>query len=556
MESSSLSGRIWLRARQPVDAASLAVFRIALGLLLIYDAVRKGDHFFGSNNYALFRFTYDGFAWVPSAGAWAPYLADLWLVCALLVVLGLFYRPAMIATTLLTIFGFLQAREYYLNHYYLLIIVCFLMCLVPANRAYALDCLWGRGKQSPPVVARMHMWLLKGQTEIVLIYAGLVKINADWMQLEPLRSWLLQRRGDIFYGELWNHDWAVATGAYGIIILHMFGAPLLMWKRTRLPIFLTYCAFHGTNHVIFNIGIFPWMTIAMSALFFPPEWPRKFAGRLRSLAGFAQANAAASTNALRGAFSRFAVAPGSACVLNETSERSKTDGSSGYGALLRAESRAGFFAWRPGWRAASFAVFACLWLAFQSLFPLRHYLYEGDVAWTREGHAFAWRMKLIDRWSPGMFAVVYLPEKHLLLAPPLRKLLTERQYRKVATRPHMAQQLGPHLATLIRSSLDVKRVQVKLYYPVGYNNREASLLIDPAADMVTASVAEHPAPWIVRQNDKPLRRIEQFSRKHAYPTLQTMTAMMQLPKPAGCRFRKDQWIVCHAVTARHLSRVE
>lgn len=157
MDSNTFLNRVWRRGQEPVDAASLAVFRIALGFLIIYDALRKGDHLFGSNSLAHFRFTYDGFAWVPSAGTWAPYLADLWLFCAILIVLGLFYRPAMIVTTLLTIFGFLQAREYYLNHYYLLIIVCFLMCLVPANRAYALDCLWGKCKRSPPVVSRMHM---------------------------------------------------------------------------------------------------------------------------------------------------------------------------------------------------------------------------------------------------------------------------------------------------------------------------------------------------------------------------------------------------------------
>jgi vitamin K-dependent gamma-carboxylase len=515
MERNTFLNRMWRRGQEPVDAASLAVFRIALGLLIIYDALRKGDHFFGSNNLAHFRFTYDGFAWVPSAGAWAPYLADLWLFCAVLVVLGLFYRPAIIVTTLLTIFGFLQAREYYLNHYYLLIIVCFLMCLVPANRAYALDCLWGKGKRTPPVVSRMHMWLLKGQTEIVLIYAGLVKINADWLQLEPLRSWLLQRREEVFYGWLWNYDWAVAVGAYGIIILHILGAPLLMWKRTRLAIFLVYCSFHLTNHFIFNIGIFPWMTIAMSALFFPTDWPRKIAAKLRGIAGIV----ASGTGQARDAASN----------------------------ALAAQP------FPSGWRAGAFASFACVWLVFQSVYPLRHYLYEGDVAWTREGHAFAWRMKLIDRWSPGMYAVAYLPEKRLLLVPPLRNLLTSRQYRKTTTRPRMAQILAPQLAAMIGETYKVKKVQVKFYYPVGYNNREATLLIDPKVDLVTARVDQIPAPWIIKENDKPLRRVEEFSRKYDFPILQDMTAMMQLPKPAGCKFLKNKWIVCHAVKNPHLS---
>lgn len=38
--------RIVERSRQPVDGASVAVFRIALGILLMVDAARKGELFF------------------------------------------------------------------------------------------------------------------------------------------------------------------------------------------------------------------------------------------------------------------------------------------------------------------------------------------------------------------------------------------------------------------------------------------------------------------------------------------------------------------------------
>ena len=35
-----------------------------------------------------------------------------------------------------------------------------------------------------------------------------------------------------------------------------------------------------------------------------------------------------------------------------------------------------------------------IYVAFQLLVPLRHWLYPGDVNWTDEGHRFSWRMKL------------------------------------------------------------------------------------------------------------------------------------------------------------------
>ena len=108
-----------------------------------------------------------------------------------------------------------------------------------------------------PVAARLHLWLLKGQTEVVLIYAGLVKINSDWLNLEPLRTWLLESQDRVFFGWIWQYDAVVAASSYGVIALHIVGAPLLLWKPTRLPVVLVYCGFHVCNHLIFDIGIFP-----------------------------------------------------------------------------------------------------------------------------------------------------------------------------------------------------------------------------------------------------------------------------------------------------------
>lgn len=506
--------RLWQRGLEPVDGASLAIFRIALGILIAYDALRKGPFKFGSNNFVLFRIPYEGFEWVPSGGEYAYLLGVLWLIGAVFVTLGLLYRPAMIFTTGLTIFAFLQAQEYYLNHYYLLIIVCILMCLVPANKAYALDCLWGKYRKQPPTVSRMHMWLLKGQTEIVLIYAGLVKINSDWLQLEPLRSWLLRRKDDFAYGWLWEYDLVIAVGAYGVIILHILGAPLLLWKRTRMAIFLVYCAFHISNHFVFNIGIFPWMTIAMSALFFPPDWPRKIFQR--PAAWFSTKWLAARRNSLNDMTTWMPMV--------------------------------------PDWRVAAFASFACVWLVSQAVLPLRHNLYKGDVAWTYEGHRFSWRMKLVDRWSPGMVAVAYLADQNLILVPPLRKLTSYRQYRKATTRPRMARALAPQLAKVVADAYKSKDVRVHYYYPVGYNNREATLLIDPAVDMATAPVSQTPAPWLNIVNTKPLRRIEQYSRKHKYPDIKQMAALMEIPAPTQCQRGKNQWLICKVSDSNLMSQ--
>jgi vitamin K-dependent gamma-carboxylase len=494
-------------ASQPIDAASLAVFRMALGLCVMYDASRKGHRIFNSNDGKAFSFGYEGFEWIPSAGAWGDLLQMVWFGAGVAVALGLLYRPAIVIVTLLTSFGFLQAQEFYLNHYYLLILVCILMCFVPAHRAWSLDA-WLMPKALKPAPLRaMHLWLLKGQTEIVLIFAGLVKINADWLQLEPLRSWLLTRHDETFLEPLWQTDFGMAAAAYGVIVLHVLGAPLLLWKRTRLAVAIVYVAFHLSNHFTFEIGIFPWMTIGMTMLFFDPDWPRRWLARLPGRLG------------------RTGAAPDAADVADAAASGANGPAST------------------PRWTNA-FLALSGLWLLSQVLIPLRHYAYEGSVAWTYEGHQFAWRMKLVDRWSPGLIAVAYAPERQVLLVPPLRQMMTRRQYSNVTTRPPMTRQLGPQLAEKVRTRLGVREVKVHVYMPVGYNNREAIPLINPRFDLSRGAPDARQGDWLIRHNDKPLRRLEQFSSDYHFPDFPDLAVTMGLPRPGECNKLQDDWIEC------------
>ena len=61
--------------------------------------------------------------------------------------------------------------------------------------------------------------------------------------------------------------------SYGGLLFDLLIVPLLLWRRTRPLAFLVALAFHLTNWYLFNIGIFPWLMIAATLLFFPPSWP-------------------------------------------------------------------------------------------------------------------------------------------------------------------------------------------------------------------------------------------------------------------------------------------
>ena len=73
----------------------------------------------------------------------------------------------------------------------------------------------------------------------------------------------------------------MAIASYGVIALHLIGAPLLLFRRTRLYVIAIYFVFHLMNVVLFRIGIFPWMTMAATLLFLEPDWPKRMTHKLR-----------------------------------------------------------------------------------------------------------------------------------------------------------------------------------------------------------------------------------------------------------------------------------
>jgi hypothetical protein len=180
--------------------------------------------------------------------------------------------------------------------------------------------------------------------------------------------------------------------------------------------------------------------------------------------------------------------------------------------------------------------FAAIWILFQALFPLRHFLYPGWVEWTNEGHRFAWRMKLTDRRSPGVMLAVYIPELNTIHVPNLERYLSKRQYRRISTIPQLIQQLAWQVADLYKKELQLRDVKIFAYAPSTLNNRRPSLLIDPTVDLAgTYSTLWHDT-WVTKYNPNPLRHheavnVEEINTK---ANLQQVLISMQLPEPKSC----------------------
>jgi hypothetical protein len=441
-------GAIPAALARPVPAQSLAVFRIALGALLVIDCWRfiRHDRIWRYFVQPDFHFTYPGFGWVAPLPE--PWIHLAWLAMgafAALVMLGLFYRVSIVALTGLFGYFFLLDRAEYLNHFYLVLLFLLLLCVLPAHRTWSLDA-WRAGVRNgapePPTVPYAAVFVLRAQMEIMLVFAGLVKITPDWLAGEPLGLWLRAQADEVPLGWLFQYDAVILAGTWGTIALHVVGAPLLLWRRTRLATFLVYCLFHTLNALFFNIGIFPWLAIAATTIFFAPDWPVRLLSRL--------------TGRVREAL------PGPAA---------------------------------PSALPTGVMAALALWIAVQLFLPLRAGLFPTEVRWTGDGHELSWRMRIYDRAAEGRFHVS-VPGGETWEVDP-EDFLTRRQTGKMLVRPDMIHQFAGHLDRLWREA-GHGDVVVRADNRKSLNGRPPQPFVDPAADL-SAVPYDHfgPDAWVL-----------------------------------------------------------
>ena len=480
--------RLRRRLSEPVCGQSLAAFRIAFGLLMLHDTVyvlRAGW---------LTRYYVERDILFPYFGVEVPALPEPWLhglwaactACCVLVALGALYRLAIWVFNAVFTYFFLLDQVVYLNHFYMIILFGVLLGFTDAHRCWSLDRRLGRRAGARKVPA-WNVVVLGFQIEVVLVFAGLVKIEVDWLRGEPLRQWMLERTWSPL-SALFEIHWITLAAPVLVILLHVVGAPLLLWSRTRLWVFLAYCAFHLANAHLFVIGVFPWLTIAATTLLFPTDWPSALARRAggfarRALLAAAQKRGYSANSGVR--FQRSAglrapswlprpwrriAGPGAAADPEPACVRPL--GPAAFGALL-------------------------LFAAVQILVPLRSFLYEGPVEWTEKGQKFAWRMMMYSAAGDGGFLVVS-PGGDAWAVPPGAHLDRVQSY-QVLTKPevllHFVGKLAEHHAGLGHG-------EVRIYGDIrkSVNGKPFQRFVDPRVDLASVEGMRWfgDEPWLLR----------------------------------------------------------
>jgi vitamin K-dependent gamma-carboxylase len=436
-------GRLSEALNRPVDAASVAAYRIAFGALLLASTIRFFAHGWVREFYGVptHFFSYWGFAWVrplPLFGMYALYgVIALGAACLML---GIASRAAAAIAALCFGYAHFCDKANYLNHYYLITLLLALLALSPVDREFSLR-VFRRPEERRGQVRAWALYLLRFQVAVVYVFGGLAKLNADWLlHAEPLRIWLSANAELPILGRISSQPWAAFIFSWCGALFDLSIVPLLSFRVTRSPAYLLLLVFHVLTALLFRIGMFPWIMIVNATLFWSPGWPRRVLARLFGGQG--------------------AIPEGIA------------------GAPLGPKA----------------GTFAAIYLAIQVSLPLRSALYPGNTLWSEEGFRFAWRVMLIEKAGSLEFEVVDRKGRRYSVSP--RQYLTPFQARMASTQPDMILQLAQWIARDY-SQRGAGPVRVYADSEVSFNGRLRQPMLDPTQDLAVASDGLAAKPWIL-----------------------------------------------------------
>lgn len=438
----SVAARAWLEARAlaPVDAASLGMFRFLLGVLVVVAVIRhwaKGgifDAFVVPSHF----FAYDGLSFVrplPGQGMYLVYLALA--VAAASLAVGLCTRASAAVACLLFTYAHACDKASYLNHYYLVSLLLALAAVLPLGAALSIDRRIARAPASASVPA-WCLWLVRFQIGLVYFYGGVGKLQTDWLvHAMPLRIWLPASGDFPVLGPIlrwpetaWIMSWLGA--AFDLSI-----AFLLSWRRARPFAYACVIAFHVVTARLFQIGMFPWIMIALTLVFFDPSWPRRFLP------------------------ARWI---GTRDGVSEPARR--------WPLLL-----------------------ALAWAGFHVLYPLRSHLFAGDVLWTEDGYRFSWRVMLIEKAGSAEL-VATDPRTGASRQVRARDYLTPFQVKMMSTQPDMIRAFARMIADDAERRGEV-RPRVHADVVVTLNGRPPARLVDADVDLAAEPLRIGATPWIL-----------------------------------------------------------
>jgi len=254
---------------------------------------------------------------------------------------------------------------------------------------------------------------------------------------------LMQGKSQYFLvGGILQETWLQYFLAYGGILFDGLVIPLLLIKNTRKLAFFASIFFHLFNSFIFQVGIFPYLSLAFTLFFFSRETIHRIFLKRKPFYDKAEVIVPKYANLFKGLI--------------------------------------------------------IVYFTIQIALPIRHHFIKGDVFWTEEGHRLSWRMMLRTKNGFANYKVVD-QETGETETIRLKDYLSEKQIRSATTKPDVIWQFAQRLKAIYLEK--EKKVSVFANCKVSLNGKDIKPLIDPNVDL--ANVPWEPLKhsyWILPEN--------------------------------------------------------
>ncbi len=428
----------WIdRLKQPADIRPLVTLRVAFGLMMAAAVVRSYLMGFVEAQYLQpeFHFHYFGWEWVkplPDFGIHAVMV--LMGVSALCIAFGAMYRLSRVLFLLTFSYVELLDAAYYLNHYYFVSLMAFTLLILPAHHAFSIDVWLKRVTRAGKVPFWMRslpaFWL-----GMVYFYAGLAKINTDWLMYGlPLQIWLPSFSHWPLVGTLLAKPETAIVFSWAGMLFDVSIPFLLQISRIRPLAYLVLLFFHLLTGLMFPIGIFP-VVMSVSALVF-------FSDRFHARIWRIKPDQVATPIPYRKQALRLT------------------------GVLI----------------------------LFQLVWPWRYLAYPGPLFWKEEGYRFSWRVMLMEKAGTAQF---YLrdPKSGKEWQVRNRDYLNDTQEKQMSFQPDLILQFAHYLGRK-HPMPDGRVPEVRAEVWITLNGRPGQLLFSPSLNLMNLSDSFAPKRWL------------------------------------------------------------
>ena len=447
--------------KSKVHPAPLAVFRIIFGLLMLVALIR-----FWTNGwiYSLyiepdFHFKYYGFSWVKDLGNYTYLLYSSCIIAVVGIILGYHYRLSIILFFLLITYSELIDKTTYLNHYYFTSCISFLLCFLPAAHYFSID-----ATQKEKSIDTIPSWMVDGIKLflcIVYFYAGLAKINSDWLlEAQPLTLWLTSKYDIPLIGEILKYRWVHYAASWSGMLYDVFIPFFLLYPKTRSIAFVFVILFHIMTKIFFpSIGMFPYIMIFGATIFLDVQWHKNQLEFLRKFSTkFSQ-----KFNFLK---------------LKLTTSKANVS-------------------FKP--KQYILPLFISFFII-QIFLPFRYLTYPGELFWNEQGYRFSWRVMLMEKKGYTTFKIKDSINQKTFYVDNA-DFLTPFQERQMSFQPDFILEYAHYLANHFEKQ-GHQNIQVFADSFVALNGRPSKRFIDPSTNLNQEIESFKHKKWVLPLKDE------------------------------------------------------